>query len=99
MTSYMDIRRNSAPEKDIEKCLHQLSETQTYIRDKEKRLKEERDRFEIERARKEQELKRAVEIHEERVTAAKDGLKKERKAFEETKTGASPFPVAEKERT
>ena len=96
MTSYMDSRRNSAPENDIEKCLHQLSETQTYIRDKEKRLKEERDRFEIERARKEQELKRAVEIHEERVTAAKDGLKKEIKAFEETKTGASPFPVAEK---
>ena len=97
MTSYMDSRRNSAPKNDIEKCVLQLSETQTYIRDKEKRLTEERDRFEIEKARNEQELRRAVEIHEERVTAAKDGLKKERKAFEETKTRASLLPVAEKE--
>ena len=93
----MDSRRNQAPHNEIEQCVLQLSETQAYIRDKEERLKEERRGFEIEKARKEQELKRAVEIHEERVAAAKDGLKKERKAFEETKTRASLFSVAEKE--
>ena len=80
----------------VEQCLLELSETQTYIKGKVEQLKDEKKRFEIEMARKELDLKLAREIHEQRVTAAKEELAKERRAFEETKS-ASQYAVNEKE--
>ena len=82
---------------DIEQCIEKLSETQIYIRGKVEELNEEKERFRIETERKVQELKRAEEIHGQRVAAAKYGLAKEREAFEETKKRVGQFPVSEGE--
>ena len=69
----------------IDQCLSKLTETKDYIEITVQRLNEERQSFEMEKARCIFELKRQKEIHEERVVASKDQLAKERREFEETK--------------
>ena len=78
----------------IDQCLQELTETQTHIRDRVVALAEEKEKFEVEMARKVSDLERAEDIHKQRVDAAKRGLVEERQEFEETKK-ASEYVVGD----
>ena len=69
----------------IDYCLKQLSETQTYIKEKVSELKVENERLLMETHRKDIELKREKAIHDKRVAMEREELAREREDFEEMK--------------